>query len=84
MANDRNACWALAPALVALLSAAPAWAQDADQPVRLAEADIVVIGERANLLHIPGSGATIETEDLERSRVFSVNEALREYLRWTL
>jgi Fe(3+) dicitrate transport protein len=78
MANDRNVRWALAPALAALLSAAPAWAQDADQPVRLAEADIVVIGERANLLHIPGSGATIEAEDLERARVFSVNEALRQ------
>lgn len=41
-------------------------------------AEIVVIGERGNLLIIPGSGATIETADLERSRPFTVNDALRQ------
>jgi Fe(3+) dicitrate transport protein len=40
--------------------------------------EVIVIGERDNLLRIPGSGATIETEDLERARVFTVNEALRQ------
>ncbi len=39
--------------------------------------DVVVIGARKNLLRIPGSGATIEADQLERSRVFTVNEALR-------
>ena len=39
--------------------------------------DVVVIGNRKNLLRIPGSGATIEADQLERSRVFTVNEALR-------
>ncbi|MBP6011153.1 MAG: TonB-dependent receptor [Alphaproteobacteria bacterium] len=39
--------------------------------------DVVVIGQRPNLLRIPGSGATIEADQLERSRVFTVNEALR-------
>jgi Fe(3+) dicitrate transport protein len=38
---------------------------------------IVVIGKRQNLLRVPGSGATIEGDQLERSRVFTVNEALR-------
>lgn len=47
------------------------------QPV-LADAEIVVIGTREDLLHIPGSGSTIEAEDLERARVFTVNEALRQ------
>ena len=41
------------------------------------EINIVVIGKRQNLLRVPGSGATIEGDQLERSRVFSVNEALR-------
>ncbi len=40
--------------------------------------EVIVIGERDNLLRIPGSGATIESEDLERARVFTVNEALRQ------
>ncbi len=39
--------------------------------------DVVVIGQRRNLLRIPGSGTTIEAEQLERARVFTVNEALR-------
>lgn len=44
----------------------------------MAQAEIIVIGERNNLLEIPGSGSTIEAEDLERARVFTVNEALRQ------
>lgn len=41
-------------------------------------AEVVVVGQRANLLRIPGSGDTIEAEDLERARVLTVNEALRQ------
>jgi Fe(3+) dicitrate transport protein len=41
-------------------------------------APIVVIGERDDLREIPGSGTIIDDEDLERSRVFTVNEALRQ------
>ncbi|MGE0046861.1 MAG: TonB-dependent receptor family protein [Hyphomonadaceae bacterium] len=48
------------------------------QEAALAPSDIVVIGERHNLQDIPGAGDTIETEDLERARVFTVNEALRQ------
>jgi Fe(3+) dicitrate transport protein len=40
--------------------------------------DVIVIGERQNLLTIPGSGATIEAEDLERSRPLTINDALRQ------
>jgi Fe(3+) dicitrate transport protein len=69
-------------AAAALLSATPALAQDrgrsAEPVLQIAEADIVVIGERRNLLTIPGSGATIEAEDLEQARVFTVNEAMRQ------
>lgn len=65
---------AFAPALMAALAAGTAAAQEA--PV--AGSEIVVIGKRQDLLHIPGSGGTVEAEDLERSRVFTVNEALRQ------
>ncbi len=41
------------------------------------EPQVVVIGERANLAHIPGSGDIIDRELLEQSRVFTINEALR-------
>jgi Fe(3+) dicitrate transport protein len=78
MENDRmlrSGLRALIPAWTALL-AAPAFAEGAE--TYLAEAEIVVIGERENLLRIPGSGATIESEDLERARVFTVNEAMRQ------
>lgn len=57
--------------------ATPAAAQDIAE-AQLAAADIVVIGARENLLHIPGSGDTIEREDLEAARVLTVNEALRQ------
>jgi len=61
-------------AAMAALVAAPAMAQ----PAPPADGEVVVIGHRDNLLKIAGSGATIESEDLERSRVFTVNEALRQ------
>jgi Fe(3+) dicitrate transport protein len=60
-------------AVLAALSAGAAWAQETDDP-----GEIVVVGQRVDLMHIPGSGATVETEDLEAARVFTVNEALRQ------
>lgn len=60
----------------AALAQAPAAPASAETGPRVAE--IVVIGERGNLLTIPGSGATIETADLERSRPFTINDALRQ------
>lgn len=40
--------------------------------------DIIVIGARENLLIVPGSGSIIDETDLERARVFTLNEALRQ------
>lgn len=63
---------------------APAFAQPVETVVVQSEAavalnaPIVVIGERDRLREIPGSGSVVEAEDLERSRVFTVNEALRQ------
>lgn len=62
------------PAFLALMAAGTAGAQE----LPAASSEIVVIGARRDLLHIPGSGATVEAEDLERSRVLTVNEALRQ------
>ncbi len=62
---------------------APSDPNDPDRKVEQVEItgprqpDVVVIGQRKDLLRIPGSGATIEADQLERSRVFTVNEALR-------
>jgi Fe(3+) dicitrate transport protein len=61
-------------ALLTLCAGGNAWAQPAPD---LAD-EVVVVGHRANLMHIPGSGATIEAQDLETARVFTVNEALRQ------
>ncbi|MEY2759785.1 MAG: hypothetical protein RIR33_3563, partial [Pseudomonadota bacterium] len=58
--------------LAIAVSASPALAQEADSAV------VIVIGKRDNLANIAGSGSTIETEDLEDARVFTVNEALRQ------
>jgi len=58
----------------ALLTFANAQTADID---RATDATILVIGQRLNLLKIPGSGQTIEDEDLVRARVFSLNEAFR-------
>ena len=41
-------------------------------------AEIIVIGAPERLLEIAGSGAVVTGEDLRRSRVFTVNEALRQ------
>lgn len=41
-------------------------------------ADIIVIGAPERLLDISGSGAVVTSEDLRRSQVFTVNEALRQ------
>ena len=58
--------------LAAAVSASQAFAQEADTAV------VVVIGKRENLAEVAGSGTTIETEDLEAARVFTINEALRQ------
>lgn len=66
-------CIKAAPAaLLAMLAAGTASAQEN------IDTEIVVVGQRQNLMHIPGSGATIEAEDLEAARVLTVNEALRQ------
>lgn len=41
-------------------------------------ADIVVIGTPERLMQISGSGAVVTSQDLARSRPFSVNDALRQ------
>ena len=58
--------------LAIAVGASPALAQEADSAV------VIVIGKRENLAAIAGSGSTIESEDLEDARVFTVNEALRQ------
>jgi Fe(3+) dicitrate transport protein len=70
------------PALVVLT--APAFGEAPEKAEVVATAaladgpQIVVVGKREDLLHIPGSGATIEREDMEAARVLTVNEALRQ------
>lgn len=69
----------LASAALSFVFAAPGHAQDPTGVTEAAAApEIIVVGTRTDLLHVPGSGATIEQEDMERSRVFTVNEALRQ------
>ncbi len=65
-----------ASGMMAAMSAGTAFAQTAVAPDD--HDQVVVVGQREDLLHIPGSGATIEKEDLQRTRVLSVNEALRQ------
>jgi len=55
-----------------------AQAQDAGNRQEDALAEIIVIGDRAELLSVPGSGAVIDEEDLKRAQVFTINEALRQ------
>ena len=76
--------WVLGGSVIAL-AAGPALGQGAPAPdataadATLAGAgDIVVIGTRESLLLIPGSGSVIDETDLERARVFTLNEALRQ------
>jgi Fe(3+) dicitrate transport protein len=66
-----NSASLLSVAAVALL-AAPAHAETADAP------DIVVIGSTERLMQLSGSGAVVTSQDLARSRPFSVNDALRQ------
>ncbi len=66
----------IAPA--ALLAAVATGGGAAGQEVFADAGEIVVVGQRVDLMHIPGSGATIEEEDLEGARVLTINEALRQ------
>lgn len=67
-------CTAASGALLALLAGGVASAEEAADGYD----EIVVVGQRIGLMDIPGSGATIEQEDLEAARVLTVNEALRQ------
>jgi Fe(3+) dicitrate transport protein len=69
-----------AVSIAALSAAGLGWAApaEAQAPAKAAATEIVVIGARERLATIPGSGATVELEDLERARVLTVNEALRQ------
>ena len=64
----------IAAGITALAVSGPVYADDAVQR----DASIVVVGERGALQKTPGSAATIEADDLLRSRVLTVNEALRQ------
>jgi Fe(3+) dicitrate transport protein len=72
---------ASAIAIAAPAMAAPAPAGDA---VELAateaapDADIIVIGDKVQLNSIAGSAALVSETDMKRSRVFTVNDALRQ------
>ncbi|MGD9979507.1 MAG: TonB-dependent receptor plug domain-containing protein [Hyphomonadaceae bacterium] len=70
--------WGLFTSTAAIVACVQVGVAAAQDQVQFAQAEIVVIGQRENLLRIPGSGSTIEAEDLEAARVFSVNEALRQ------
>jgi Fe(3+) dicitrate transport protein len=59
--------------LAAALLAPPAMAADAPDA-----ADIIVIGSTERLMQLSGSGAVVTSQDLARSRPFSVNDALRQ------
>lgn len=65
------------PATIAVLAAlgATGVAHSAEKEVMMPRVD--VIGEAANLKNMPGSSDVVEQRDLEGSRVFTVNEALR-------
>jgi Fe(3+) dicitrate transport protein len=52
-------------------------AADSDLGAARTLAEVVVIGTRQNLDRIPGSGEIIDSDLLENSRVFTINEALR-------
>jgi Fe(3+) dicitrate transport protein len=68
----------LAAAILIALAWVGAQAQDASPGTETElEPVIVVIGKRANLDTIPGSGTILDASVLEDSRVFSVNEAMR-------
>jgi Fe(3+) dicitrate transport protein len=66
------------------LLAAPAWADDVDAVTADAagtapvDAEIVVVGDLIRADQIAGSAALVSETDLKRSRVFTVNDALRQ------
>jgi Fe(3+) dicitrate transport protein len=67
--------------LAGLLVAAAASAQTSaavDAATIAREPDVVVIGQRRNLLTIPGSGVAIDGADLNKSRPATINDALRQ------
>jgi len=68
---------AAARATLALL-AGPVMAADADADAEAAPPEILVIGSTDRLLDISGSGSVVTSEDLRRSRVLNVNDALRQ------
>jgi Fe(3+) dicitrate transport protein len=72
----RPASTALSGAVIALLAATSQSAQA--QAVDPLEPVIVVVGERIRLDTIPGSASIIDSSILEDSRVFTVNEAMRQ------
>ena len=71
----------IAVSTLALVIAAPALADEAADAAAAATpqslAEIVVIGDKSRLREISGSAAVVTDEDMRRSRVFSVNDALR-------
>ena len=60
-------------AVFAAITAPAAWAQEKETVMPRVD----VIGTPEQLEHIPGSGQIIDQKDLESSRVFTANEALR-------
>ncbi len=67
----------LTPIAAALLIAQTGWALAQDTPAAVEMPRIDVIGSVENLPNIAGAGHILDSEELETSRVFTVNEALR-------
>jgi Fe(3+) dicitrate transport protein len=68
-------------ALVGAGGTAMAQTAQGTQPVQgeiVREADVVVIGQRRNLLTILGSGAVVDLKELEKARPLTINDALRQ------
>lgn len=59
-------------------AAASATTNNATETDAMRTETIIVVGQRNDLQKIPGSGSTIEQQDLIRARVFTINEALRQ------
>ena len=75
----------LASACAAILASASASAAEAAADSQAAASDsvvlepvVIVVGERIQLDTIPGSAFVLDQSVLEQSRVFTVNEALRQ------
>jgi Fe(3+) dicitrate transport protein len=73
--NMKNKILPISLLAVTLSSVAITAAQANDAPET---ETIVVVGQRDSLLKIAGSGATIDETDMERARIFTVNDALRQ------